>query len=116
MKSSMNLIHRLAGWGQSTLLLTLGSIILSACSPAAQEDQAPSSSQDEASQSPESKDTSQGSPELSKLPRPKSCKRFAPDIAFPDSNPNSKSYKEELSPKDYRGEVSLWISTFDCDC
>lgn len=53
---------------------------------------------------------------LPKLPKPKACKRYAPDVSFPDSNPSSDSYKKDVSTKDFKGKVTLWIPTFDCDC
>lgn len=96
----------------SLKLLALGLVgTLVACQPSAPEDE----DAQQASQAEASEETSK-SPKLPKLPRPKACKAFAPDAAFPDTNPNSKTYQEKLSPEDYLGEVSLWIPTFDCDC
>lgn len=54
--------------------------------------------------------------DLSPLPSPKACERYAPQVAFEDTNPNSSSFKKKLAPKDYKGNVVLWIPTFDCNC
>lgn len=115
MREWLKAIHRSAGSPACLLLLAVQAISVAACAPVQEEDQAQSSAQDEESPA-EPTESEQESPELSKLPSPKACKAFAPDTEFPDTNPNSPSYKKKLSPKDYRGEVSLWIPTFDCDC
>lgn len=94
-------------------VLTLFALSLPACGSGPEKSQDQSESQQEPS---ESQQEQSESPDLSKLPSAKSCEAFAPDVAFPDTNPNSKTFGQELSPKDFKGEVSLWIPTFDCDC
>lgn len=94
-----------------TMLLSTGCI---ATAPTPSEEE---SSQDESSQTQESgKESTEPSKELSKLPPPKACKAFAPKVAFEDTNPSSDSYKKEVSPQDFKGRVTLWIPTFDCNC
>lgn len=71
---------------------------------------------DEASGKESENDSEEPSKELSELPKPRACKAFAPKVAFEDTNPSSKTHKKELSPQDFKGRVSLWIPTFDCNC
>lgn len=112
-------------WGSYVIAALLGASSLAGCiAQAPPEDASDKEESDdddddteESSASKDSDDESEKPSEtLSELPSPRACKAFAPKVAFKDTNPSSDSFGKELSPQDFKGKVSLWIPTFDCNC
>ena len=70
---------------------------------------APVVTPDPGTDEPDPDETPEPSPEDPGTPEvPEPSANALPDFSLPDVNPNSARYQENVSPRDYLGQVSAW--------